>query len=240
MPNAMNASGGGSEWWRPYDDIDHVSVVYVDLSKDLQTDTRALGWLDEEERTRAQRLKVARARTAFVRCRAALRANLCNRIGCQNPDLTFVASEGGKPAALVQGERLDYEFNVSHSFDHGLLAFAREGRLGVDVEDRNRRRDVSREIRKVFSEEEQQLLLSASGKELVELFFRLWTVKEALIKATGDGFRLKTSLFSAPDSLLQGQRKASFRFGHLPQVEWTLVNLECDKFAGAFAHEVMS
>ena len=120
-----------------------------------------------------------------------------------------------------------------------MLAFTKSGRLGVDVEHRDIRHDIDGEIRKVFSETEQTLLKSVTGKEKEELFLRLWTAKEALIKATGEGFRADTSAFTLPDDIISGSRCSRIRLPTLPNVEWNLVNLENVDFAAAVAHEVL-
>lgn len=170
--------------------------------------------------------------------RSALRASLCAITGCDNTILHFEASERGKLSALTEGQKLHYEFNVSHSRSHGLLAFAAKGQLGVDVEDWDPRRPIDGAIRRVFSESEQVALREAPPDQRRRLFFRLWTIKEALIKATGEGFRRETDKFSAPESMIRGERSAIFRLEDLPDIEWKLVNLESDRFAAALAHQV--
>ena len=235
----MNLEQPDDAWWSCFSQQGTASIVHVDLSENQGREARALDWLNRQERIRADRFKVARARRAFVLCRAALRANLCAKTGCDNTALQFVASERGKLSALVDGQSLQYQFNLSHSRSHGLLAFATEGQLGVDVEDWDPRRPIDGAIRRVFSEAEQLALQQTSPDQRRRLFFRLWTLKEALIKATGEGFRRETDKFSVPESLIQGERTAMFRFEDVPDIEWNLVNLESDRFAAALAHEVI-
>ena len=157
---------------------------------------------------------------------------------CENSQLSFTPSSQDKPTALVDLEPVSFNFNVSHSDVHGLLAFSRRGRVGVDVEHRSFRHDIDGEIRKVFSEKEQTLLAAAKGESKKDLFFRLWTIKESLIKATGDGFRLDTASFSVPEALIRGSSHARFQFPHLPELDWEIVNLETNQFAAAMAREV--
>ncbi|NJB85993.1 4'-phosphopantetheinyl transferase [Lewinella marina] len=83
--------------------------------------------------------------------------------------------------------RPDLDFNISHTA--GLVvcaAAAGMGRLGVDVE---RVGEIQlAEFRRVFTEEEYALL---SGlPDATATFFRLWTRKEAVMKADGRGFSL--------------------------------------------------
>ena len=229
----------GSALWSHYRKIGKVHIVHVDLCENQRLDSCAIDWLSTEERARSERFKVASARRAYVRCRAALRANLCERANCRNETLHFTASERGKLSALCNGEPLEHQFNLSHSKSHGLLAFAQEGQLGVDVEDWDPRRNIDGAIRRVFSETEQAALRAADPEHRRKLFFRLWTIKEALIKATGEGFRRETAAFSAPQSMIEGAKSARFRFPDLLGLQWRLENLECEGFAAALAHQVV-
>lgn len=227
-------------WWSHYRSIADISVVHVDLTDNLIAETCALRFLDKTERQRAQRFVDVAPRRRFMLCRAALRATLCQTLHCENDDLNFRASDNGKPAAYCRHLRLPVEFNVSHSYTHGLIAVTRHAAVGIDVEARILRQDIDGEIRKVFSQREQRLLAQSPPQDKENLFFRLWTLKEALIKATGDGFRLDTSTFTLPDALIQGDLCSEFRFPHLPDRAWTVANLECDRFAAAVACEVAS
>lgn len=223
-------------WWQTHLCTRDVSVTYVDLSEDLKREARALEFLDASERSRAQRNRSQETRRQFILCRAALRNKLSELVGCGNSNLHFTSVRNEKPIALVDGTAIGIEFSVSHTVGHGLLAFAKQGRLGVDIEHRHVRHDVDGEIRKVFSNREQQALKAVEGVERVELFLRLWTIKEALIKATGEGFRADTAAFSVPDEYIHGAKCSRFHYDE-PSVEWRLMSLDTDHFVAALAHE---
>ena len=226
------------KWWYPFAELDDVSVVYVDLSDSLDREAAAFDYLSMIERQRAQRFYSNVARRNFLLCRAALRVNLCNLVGCRNSDLSISCERNQKPEASVQELPVTIEFNVSHTAGHGLLAFANNGRLGVDIEHRGVRHDIDGEIRKVFSPLEQALLRSSEPQEKEELFLRLWTIKESVIKATGEGFRADTTAFTVPLPLIQGGRQSKVRFENDPAVRWNIFNLENETFAAAVAHEI--
>ena len=198
----------------------------------------ALAWLDHGERARWRRYRYERPRREFGLCRAALRATLCARLGCANEELTFETSHHGKPFAVVGGARAPVSFNVSHSGNHGLIALAAAGRIGVDVEERATRHDPDGPIGTVFAPAERAELAAARGTGKIDLFLTLWTVKEALIKALGLGFSMDTSAFEVPPAVRRGAREATFRFPHDPVVRWRLNTLGSASFAGAVAHEL--
>ena len=163
---------------------------------------------------------------------------LCDQLGCQNDELSFGATEHGKPFALVGGSPASVSFSVSHSGYHGLIALASTGRLGVDVEERVARRDLSLLADTVFGERERAELSSKRGSERVHLFFKLWTIKEALIKAHGMGFLLNVSGFEVPSSMLRGTTAGRLRLPQQPEVEWQVEALGSKRFAAAIAYEV--
>ncbi|MCY3800253.1 MAG: 4'-phosphopantetheinyl transferase superfamily protein [Chloroflexi bacterium] len=224
-------------WWRPFRTINDAVVVHVDLTGDSTREIDALAWLNEEEKARWQRYEHDGARRRFVLCRAALRAILCSQLGCENERLEFGASDHGKPFAVVNGRRHPISFNVSHSGKHGLVAFAPKGRLGVDVEERVARRDLDVLVTSVLSLGEQAELALKRGCDKVHLFFSLWTIKEALIKALGKGFSLDVSGFEVPLAMRRGVVTSTFRFPEMPSVRWRLENLGNERFAAAIAHE---
>ena len=185
-------------WWRPFSRLGDVSVIHVDLTPCASLEQRAVAWLDRREETQGSRYLHPRPRRNFTLCRAALRALLCGRLGCRNVQLSFGASKYGKPHALVSGIRASVGFNVSHGGGHGLIALAPAGRIGVDGEECDARRDLDGIAKRVFTPSEQAQLAGAGGAKKVRLFFDLWTMKEALIKALGTGFYLCPSPFEIP------------------------------------------
>ena len=225
-------------WWRPFRKIGSAVVLHVDLAPDAAREAAALTWLDGEERSRWQRFRHDGARRRFALCRAALRAILCSQLGCRNEQLAFGASDHEKPYAVVKGRPASISFNVSHSGAHGLIAFAAEGRLGVDVEERSTPRDLNGLIRSVLGPGEQAELALARGNRRLHLFYHLWTVKEALIKALGTGLSLDMSRFEIPSAMRRGMKTSVFRFPHIPTVRWRLEDLGNEHFAAAIAHEL--
>lgn len=78
---------------------------------------------------------------------------------------------------------------LSHSAGHALVALAPPGvRIGVDLE-RCRPRDVAALAQWVCSSDERQALAEQpSGEGRLRLFYLLWTLKEALVKAADLAF----------------------------------------------------
>ena len=108
----------------------------------------------------------------------------------------------------------------------------------MDVEERVPRKDFDELSEAVFGPHEQSALARVGGRDRARLFFRLWTIKEALIKALGLGFTLDVSQFEVPPALYQG-RVGIFRFPQLPEVDWRVEYIGNEDFSAAIAHELV-
>ena len=234
---AVDPSASGC-WWGPFRQIGDVRVLHVDLAPDGAREAEALEWLDGDERNRWSRFQHAPARRHFVLCRAALRATLCEHLRCGNEQLSFRAAEGGKPHALVDGMPLPVAFNVTHSGEHGLIALAPAGRVGVDAEDYVPHRKLDELAEAVFGPNERADVSATSGGDRVRLFFRLWTLKEAVTKAVGTGLSLDVSRFEIPEPVRAGAARCVLRIPDAPETAWQLDSLSNERFAAAVAQEV--
>ena len=222
-------------WWTPWRTVDDITILHVDLAPVPDREKQAVTLLDDSERARWMRSKSVEVRYAFALCRSALRISLGEHTGCENDALSFAHMEHGKPFALIGDTRPGVGFNVSHSGTHGLIAIGRDRDLGVDVEERSLARDVAGLSRRVYGPRERQCLAGLAGAARIHLFYRLWTMKEALLKAIGTGLSLGPGDFEVPDTALDGARTCSFRFPHDAAPPLRLVDLGEERFAAAVA-----
>ncbi|MYA89629.1 MAG: 4'-phosphopantetheinyl transferase superfamily protein [Boseongicola sp. SB0662_bin_57] len=223
--------------WRRFHASEAATVFHVDLSRHASREREAMDWLDEAERSRQRRFVHPRPSREFTLCRAALRSLLCRELNCSNRVLSFGISKFGKPFARVNGSAAPISFNVSHSGRHGLIALAPEGRIGVDVEERSTKRNLDVCIRLLFAPDERAEFETVCAQDKVKLFYRLWTLKEAMIKAVGAGLSIDTAKFEIPLAMVRGGKSGIFRFPDTPAVAWRLENIGNAEFAAAIAHE---
>lgn len=224
------------EWLNPFVDSEGGTVLHVDLRADPDREALALEVLDDSERQRCSRY-LPDPRRRFVLCRAALRSLLCAYLDCPNERLTFPVTKFDKPVAQTGGTQTFAGFNVSHSGDHGLIAISPSRRIGVDVEEVAPKRHLASLIESVMGHEERTELDQLDEAPKLRQFFRLWTFKEALIKALGTGFSTDISRFQVPVNLRSGESTGYFRFPHLPSVTWRLEDLSTPEFVAALAYE---
>ena len=231
------ASPSALQWWSPFLVSGEVAVAKVDLSADAAREEIALGWLDSSERLRCGNY-LPEPRRHFVLCRAALRAMLCQELDYGNDSLSFGEGEHGKPFAKVNGRPMALSFSVSHSGSYGLIALAQAGRVGVDVEQIVPKRHLNALIEAVMGPDERRELDAMDDRAKLHQFFRLWTCKEALVKALGTGFSTDVSGFQVPSNIRRGEAVGEFRFPHLPTIAWKLEAVSEEEFAAALASEL--
>ena len=225
------------KWWGPFESSGRVDVVHVDLSPHAEREAAALALLDEEEQGRLRRFAIDGPRRRFTLCRAALRAVLCQKLGCGNEQLAFGSARHGKPFALIDTQPAPVSFNVSHSGRHGLIAIAPSGRVGVDVEERDAQRNLDLLVDTVLGDAEQAALAAAHGGARVHLFFKMWTIKEALLKAMGNGFQLDATRIAVPPPMLRGKRSGTVKTPPVSPSTWHVEDLGNREFAAAVVYE---
>ena len=232
------ASNSAECWWEPFARIGDAVIFHVDLTPLAAREAKALEWLDQKEMSRHRRFLYPGPRRRFALCRAALRALLCDKLDCRNDRLEFGASEYDKPFALLNGATAPVSFNVSHSGKHGMIAIASTGRLGIDVEEISDRSDLDGIIEMAFGPAEKAELALMHGSRRLQLFYKLWTIKESLIKAVGMGLSMDMSRFEVPPAMRRGSASSILELSQMPTSRWRLEYLGGADFAAALAHEV--
>jgi 4'-phosphopantetheinyl transferase len=140
------------------------------------------GTLAVEERRRADDLPPVLARR-FVVARGILRDLLSGFTGTPAQKLEFEYGSGGKPSLVDH----DINFNISHSAELGLFAFAPDRAVGVDVENERPVRRMLDVAQRFMSEDEVRMLAATDPDERDATFLRSWVVREARLKAEGKG-----------------------------------------------------
>jgi 4'-phosphopantetheinyl transferase len=114
--------------------------------------------------------------------RAVLRRVLADYLDAEPAAVPIARAAGGKP--YVPGDPV--HFNLSHSGGVALIAVADEP-VGVDVEACGPTRDALAIARRFFTPEEAGALARLAPPERDRAFLRVWTRKEAILKARGLG-----------------------------------------------------
>jgi 4'-phosphopantetheinyl transferase len=149
-------------------------------------DDALLAELPGEDHVRARRFRVAAARRRFILGRSILRRTLGSSINTDPRNLVFSSGERGKPYLTFPAIDDPPRFNLSHSGNVVVFAVGPVD-VGVDVESLREVANAERMARRFFSPSEQSLIDSLGGATRDRAFLRIWTQKEAFLKATGLG-----------------------------------------------------
>ena len=142
--------------------------------------------LSEDERGKVEGMLREQAAMRAIVTRGLLRHTLAGYLHCDPSGLQFAVGEYGKPE--LAGRQL--AFNLSHTEDSLLLAVSNLQTVGVDVETVKPRKSLREIARRCFSAREFAHWQRLPPAEQTRQFFRLWTIKEAFVKAVGRGIAL--------------------------------------------------
>ncbi|VEP18946.1 4'-phosphopantetheinyl transferase HetI [Hyella patelloides LEGE 07179] len=137
--------------------------------------------LDEKER--AERFRFPQHRNRFVAARGFLRQIISGYLNIASQEIVFSYGGRGKPKLANS----NLQFNISHSQDIALYAFTNHQLIGIDVEYLRSNVECHKIAQRFFTSAESQLITSLSKEKQTQTFFHLWTVKEAYLKAIGEG-----------------------------------------------------
>lgn len=139
--------------------------------------------LSPTERQQWQEIHHPGRRQEFLLSRVLLRRLLADRLQCQASELLFCTNPHGKPELSDQR----WQFNLSHSGNWLVIALCAKGPLGVDIELGQRRRQTLPLARRFYATSEYEWLAALPAEEQESAFYRLWSRKEAVLKAHGAG-----------------------------------------------------
>ena len=160
----------------------HIWRVFLpDVQEDQLDKLHAI--LSEKEREKAARFHRELDRKSSIVARGALRTLLASYTGIPATELKFSYSENGKPELNLPQGISSISFNLSHSGEWVLLTFGQGGRVGIDIEKIKSSVNLQAISERYFTAEEASSVIAAANP--LPLFYKLWTQKEAYVKACG-------------------------------------------------------
>ncbi len=157
----------------------------LDGAGDIEPALRQL--LAAEDREKLAGYRDRRARLHYFAGRALLRHALSQTAEVEPHAWRLRYGEHGKPELAPPFDRTRLFFSISHCGGLVVCAVAMGRKVGVDVEWLGRRVDEGGIARRFFSPQEVRDIEERSGIERARRFFALWTLREAYVKARGEG-----------------------------------------------------
>jgi 4'-phosphopantetheinyl transferase len=144
----------------------------------------AAACLTPEEQLRAARFRFHEDARHWTACRAGLRKILGETIQLPANEVPLILSEFGKPALAPPFDSL--HFNLSHCSNLAAIALGTDGPVGIDLEKLNRAPDLL-ECESTFCHPAEARDLPDETTSRARQLLRIWTAKEAVLKALGTG-----------------------------------------------------
>lgn len=169
----------------------HVWVVPLLIYEPEIEGLRSL--LSPDEIQRAYRLKTNLHQTRFIIAHGILRKIISFYVNLLPDQLIFQYSTYQKP--YLPSPYTDLQFNMSHSHDYAAFAITQHAAIGIDIE--KILPIQHQEIANRYFSQKENLAISALAKaEQSYAFYRIWSRKEAIIKAIGKGLSMPLDSFT--------------------------------------------
>ena len=163
----------------------HLWWISLDVSEEKLQNLIAL--LSESEKIKADRFKFPQHQRRYQAVHGILRIILSRYLNIDPTQINFTHSDRGKPYLTDDCNSVNLQFNLSHSENMAIVGISRDRRIGVDLEKMRPMENAEQLAERFFCASEYDLFAQTIPEERDQLFFQLWTAKEAYLKATGEG-----------------------------------------------------
>lgn len=204
-----------------------LSILDARILNDDRLYDCALGAVSDFRRKKAESYPFRKDRNLSLAAGLLLAEGL-RRTGVSERECVYALGVRGKPYLINVPE---IRFSLSHSGDYALLALS-DGEVGCDIE-KMRAVDM-RLCGRVFSPADRALLSASAEKE--ETFFRLWTRRESVIKAAGEGVFTRLTVGLGEEVCLPVERGGACYIKEYPAPSG--YKIACCAFAPVFCDRV--
>lgn len=202
-----------------------IHLWLVDLEPEANEMAELVASLSDDERARAERIRIPGNRNHFIVARGVLRKILGASLSSPPDQLGFVYGVHGKPELRDAGST-GVHFNLSHSSRLALLAINRIYQIGVDIERARPERPLLKIAERFFSAREMQELRTLPVKSLQDGFYSCWTRKEAYLKAIGTGLATPLNAFDVTLRPGDPPALAGQRLDPAETCRWRILDIE--------------
>lgn len=153
--------------------------------------------LSDGERQQMAQFPFARHRHQYLVTRVLVR----HVLSMYRPDVDarhwrFAYNNHGKPRIHpLQDPSQSLHFNLSHTDGLVVMAVSRQI-IGIDAENLSSKSDIVTDVATFFSAAERSDLQQCGTSQRIERSFEIWTLKEAYLKARGEGLSVPLDSFA--------------------------------------------
>ena len=133
-------------------------------------------------------------RNASLISKAYTRILLAHYLSIAPKAVPIIRNDLGKP--YLAKPYSAYQFNIAHTKTYFALALTRNASIGIDIETIDPHTDYLGISARFFHSDEHKILLNTPTTAQKDVFFRIWTQKEAWVKTIGAGLSFGLQRFS--------------------------------------------
>ncbi|MFZ1320224.1 MAG: 4'-phosphopantetheinyl transferase superfamily protein [Ignavibacteria bacterium] len=201
-----------------------VHVYRINISEQTNKISNLRKLLSNDETKKADRYRFAKDSNSYIISRGSIRKILSEYISIDADSINISYTEFGKP--FIENSKIN--FNLSHSGDWCFIAVSLIKDIGIDIEKVRKIEDVLKIADRYFAINEYEHIKNFDSTEQINEFFRIWTLKEAFIKAIGEGLSFPLKNFSVISD--KSDSPVLNLFENKDESElWKLDSLECQK-----------
>jgi 4'-phosphopantetheinyl transferase len=170
-----------------------VRIVYSFATAESFPAADAFDILSESEKSKYERFHFVEDKLRFLKARYILRKIASSyHNNCDPKEIQISLNSFGKPYF----NDIPLHFSITHSGQVAAVAFLKSYPVGIDIEIKREVSDMNQLAQRFFADAEVNYLNQFTGEELISNFFRIWSAKEAYIKAIGLGVSNELKSFS--------------------------------------------
>ena len=148
-------------------------------------------YLSPQEKDKSNRFIYEHLRSRYIISHGILRVLLGHYLGIEAHQIEYTYNPYQKPFCK-QAPKLS--FNMSHSKDYACYIFSFDYKVGIDIEFINTDLDITALLPSVATSSEILALNTLNPSEKIFSFYKMWTLKEAFLKALGVGLSYPLTL----------------------------------------------
>ena len=141
--------------------------------------------LSIQEKTQAKKFINSYLRERYIISHGLLRYLLAFYAKSNPHTIEYSFNQFGKP--FLKNNSSNLQFNMSHSKDYAAYILALDCQVGIDIEQKDKDMDVQELSSLVLTKEEAIIFNELNSAEKLDTFYEVWTKKEAILKAFGQG-----------------------------------------------------
>lgn len=211
----------------------HIWRSSISFDEDLLSSY--LKTLSNDEITRSNSFYFKKDKIRYITAKGILRNIIGRYTQLKSETIEFVYNRFGKPYLITNQNSQKLYFNIAHSHDYVVYAFTKNIDIGVDLELCQDISDLEEVAEYFFSCDEYLYLQTLSDKKKQDYFYKIWTLKEAFVKATGLGLSYDLRQISI-EYLQNNNCKVSLGNDKKMHYKWTLQTfLSYENYSSAFA-----